>query len=104
MENSKQQDYARGAATATVYIILLQVCTVAFRFHYLEGMKNKLTKEEEEKMPIKRETVVSFLHALGIMLQGAFMVCIVVIFVGIFSLSKGLPDVPPPARGDPMVR
>ena len=55
-------------------------------------------------MPIKRETVVSFLRALGIMLQGAFMVCIVVIFVGIFSLSKGLPDVPPPARGDPMVR
>jgi hypothetical protein len=103
LENSKQQDYARQAATATVYIVLLQVCTVAFRFHYMAGSEKKLSKEEEDALLVKPMTVVYFLHALGVMLQFAFMVCLVVLFVGIFSLSKALPDVAPPARGDPMV-
>ena len=52
---------------------------------------------------IQSKTVVMCLECVRIALHASFVVVVVVIVAGIIDNSKTLPDVPPPARGDPVV-
>ena len=52
---------------------------------------------------IQSKTIVVILECLRIALHASFVVVVVVIVAGIMDNSKTLPDVPPPARGDPVV-
>ena len=51
---------------------------------------------------VGKELIFLF-EIIRFLLQLAYYVAIVIIVIGIIDMTKTLPDVPPPSRGDPAV-
>lgn len=115
LEYAQQQKFTRTAATLTVYIVLLQLIATSFGaiykakieetqyVHLQQTEHQENTKDGVENLCVSPTTVVNMLRFLRVILTGAFYVCIIIIFIGVFDLTKTVADVRPSDRGDPVV-
>ena len=69
-----------------------------------DGSNNTTDEDRDgDEWFFKIESLIFLFEIIRFLLQLAYYVAIVIIVIGIIDMTKTLPDVPPPSRGDPAV-